>query len=141
MKSKIMLLQIIRQAGKIESRTRFQKYVYLLKQKGLPLDFDFELSYYGLHSPHLSSALSVLGVKGLIKREEVEIKTEDKGVITRYDYTLSEEGQELIDSIDISDEHKEAIDDVLRKYESMSIDELLGVIYKKLGLKEGDGQG
>ena len=78
----------------IRGRTRFQKIVFLLKEKyGISFDFEFKPYYYGPYSEELSDTLSLLTALKLVEED-----TEHLGVgITRYDYRLTEKGKKYFE--------------------------------------------
>jgi uncharacterized protein YwgA len=77
----------------IRGRTRFQKMIFLLKEKyKVPFSFKFKPYYYGPYSDDFADILSLL--KALNLTEE---KAEYVGVgATRYNYQLTDKGQKYV---------------------------------------------
>jgi uncharacterized protein YwgA len=77
----------------IRGRTRFQKMIFLLKEKyKVPFSFKFKPYYYGPYSDDFAEILSLL--KALNLTEE---KAEYIGAgATRYNYQLTDKGQKYV---------------------------------------------
>lgn len=91
------LLELVAVNGKIEGRKRFQKLVYILKQKGFDFTEKYTYHYYGTYSATLQMEIDYLVDSGLLREEQVG---------ETYEYTLSEEYHELEG---IFDHHKDLI--------------------------------
>ncbi|MCS7365125.1 MAG: hypothetical protein NDF54_06805 [archaeon GB-1867-035] len=87
--SPLLLLKILKEhSGVIEGRKRFQKIVFLLKEKyGIPLKYSFLSYYYGPYSKELQRDLNILVRLGLIEEDF-------DGVM--YTYKLTELGEKLL---------------------------------------------
>jgi uncharacterized protein YwgA len=55
--------------GKIVSRTRLQKTIYLLQRKGLPTGFSYSLHFYGPYSDGLNTGLKLVRQLELVEEE------------------------------------------------------------------------
>jgi len=88
----LFLLKVLKEHdGKINGRKRFQKIIFLLKEKfNIPFSYKFLKYYYGPYSYELQSDLSMMVDMGLI--------TEKYDGLT-YTYELTEKGKKLLDSL------------------------------------------
>lgn len=59
--------------GKVEGRTRLQKTMMLLQQKGLPTDYLYSIYFYGPYSDGVSSDVVLLESLGLVEESPEEI--------------------------------------------------------------------
>lgn len=82
--------------SRVEGRTRIQKEICILKHRdAVPLSFDFKPYFYGPYSPELADVIDTL-----LATDVVEQSIERLGFgVYRYDYTLTEQGKKLFDSI------------------------------------------
>ena len=80
------LLELVAVNGKIEGRKKFQKLVYILKQKGFEFKEAYTYYYYGPYSSTLQMEIDFLVESGLLREEQVG---------ETYEYTLSNEFGEL----------------------------------------------
>lgn len=88
----LLLLSLFFQKKPVKGRTRFQKTICLLKYKyKIPFGFNFRYYYYGPYSDDLADTLSLLEAADLVKEkgEMLDIN------LVRYNYELTEKGQEL----------------------------------------------
>lgn len=92
----LLLLLLLYLQKQIKGRTRFQKTVCVLKHKfGVDFSFKFRSYYYGPYSKSLSDALSLLHGTNLVRE-----RSEKLGVgIVRYNYQLTEKGEEIASAI------------------------------------------
>jgi len=60
------LITLLKEAKEIKGRTKFQKIVYILKQKGIDFDEKFKYHFYGPYSPDLQLELEELIDRKLI---------------------------------------------------------------------------
>jgi uncharacterized protein YwgA len=74
----------------VKGRTRFQKMIFLLKEKyDVPFTFKFKPYYYGPYSEEISDVLALLTALKFM-----EEKTEYLGMgVTRYNYQLTDKGK------------------------------------------------
>jgi uncharacterized protein YwgA len=80
----------------VRGRTRFQKMIYLLKEKyEIPFDANFKPYYYGPYSEEIADILTLLNALKF-----TEEKTEYLGMgITRYKYQLTDKGKKYINKL------------------------------------------
>lgn len=91
------LLLIIKHLKKVKGRTRFQKVVYLLKEKyGLEMFYKFMPYYYGPYSDDLQSDIDILSRLGIISVETVSLS---EGRVL-YVHTLTDKGKRLTNKIE-----------------------------------------
>lgn len=92
----VLLLEIIGLSGSITGRKRLQKIVCILKHRNhLPLGFNYIPYYYGPYSDELASAIQTL-----IGSEYVNEEAEEIGIgIYQYTYTLTTQGQAIVNEI------------------------------------------
>jgi len=92
----LLLLLLLHLQKQIKGRTRFQKAVCVLKHKfGVGFSFKFRSYYYGPYSKSLSDALSLLHGTNLVR----EIPETLGSGIVRYNYQLTEKGEEIATAI------------------------------------------
>ncbi|MHA1495560.1 MAG: hypothetical protein ACTSRQ_16275 [Candidatus Thorarchaeota archaeon] len=92
----IRILTLVSEHETIEGRTRFQKLVFLLKTTNdIPFSFEFTPYYYGPYSYDLSDYLSNLVSFNLLEESRTHLRPD----IYRYDYTLTNKGQEVLKKI------------------------------------------
>jgi len=88
-KRRSLLLWVLKQAGEIRGRTRFQKMILIgQKELGLPDFFDFSKHYYGPYSWDLTEA-----IEDLILQGDIVEHTEQSGDYILYTYELSDQGK------------------------------------------------
>jgi hypothetical protein len=81
--------------GSVRGRTRIQKDICILKYKdNIPFTFEFESNYYGPYSYSLSDTVDTLIAAGLLEETVVLLSSGVK----RYDYKLTQEGNELFEN-------------------------------------------
>jgi len=91
-----MVLLLLKYLKRVEGRTRFQKLVYLLKEKyGIDFSYRFMPYYYGPYSDDLQSDVRMLSLLDLIK---VETTSLGRGVL-QYDHSLSPQGTKVAKEI------------------------------------------
>jgi uncharacterized protein YwgA len=82
--------------SKVRGRTRVQKDICILKHKDkIPFNFKFEPNYYGPYSYELTDTVNTLVAAGLLEQSITHLSSG----IRRYDYTLTEEGEEMFQKI------------------------------------------
>lgn len=80
----------------VEGRTRLQKDICILKhQERIPFNFDFESHYFGPYSSELTDTIDTLVAAGLLN-EKLIISSQGN---LRYDYSLTNEGRRLFESV------------------------------------------
>lgn len=136
----VPLLMIKAEDGEeVSGITRFQKLVFLAQMGGLEDDpipsletdskYEFEPYDYGPYSKELYDNLDSLVEKGLVKTQKRETPSGN----TRKDYSLTEEGRDLLDRAsklgDISEIDKKIIRGIKRKYNDMPLFELIDKVY------------
>jgi len=94
------LLLILKYHGKIWGRTRFQKIIFLLKEKyGIKFSYEFIPYYYGPYCQDLQYEIDMLNILGLI-----DINPEGE---TLYSHILTDAGKKEADSIETKMEPRE----------------------------------
>lgn len=85
-----LLASLFYNSDPVRGRIRFQKTIFLLKEKyGIAFDFDFKPYYYGPYSEELSDTISLLTALNLVEED-----VEHLGMgMTRYDYRLTAKGK------------------------------------------------
>ena len=87
------LLVVLKYYGKIWGRTRFQKIIFLLKEKyGVKFNYKFIPYHYGPYSQDLQYEIDMLNALGLI-----DINPED-GIL--YSHQLTAEGKKAADKME-----------------------------------------
>jgi uncharacterized protein len=89
--NRYQLAKIVQWTGKLRSRKRMQKMVFLLQAAGCPLDAEYDLHYYGPYSQDVAQLADELTRANLLA-EEVETRPQGE----QYSYTLP---QKSIDQI------------------------------------------
>ena len=95
--------------GERPGKKVLQKMVFLMIEKGVPLNYDFGLHFYGPYSSPLNTETDFLYADGIIK----------------IDYSGNSHKMEVDESVEVSscgltDEQKNNIDDVIEKFKDMS---------------------
>jgi len=91
---RLILLMDVLHSKKIVGRTRLQKFVYLLKEQGVDVSYDFVPYFYGPYSSSLQRDLSMLCGIGILKEMKSTIEIEDIPG-SKYTYQLTEEGKKI----------------------------------------------
>ena len=97
------LAKLISSVGKVDSRKRLQKAVYLLQLAGCPLKCDYILHYYGPYSFDVAALVDCLDGADIIEetpkgnRYEVHIIDKGKAALKRFEKTLK--GQSVLSQI------------------------------------------
>lgn len=128
-------LTILYYARKIYGRVRFQKMVFLCKtEEKISTEYEFESYKYGPFSFDLASDLSDLSINyELIDVEEIPFVTSD-GISTTSVYSLTNKGKKYVEKevlTRLDEEQKKAIQLIINKYASLSLDKLLSYVYEK----------
>lgn len=89
------LAKLIAYAGRLESRKRLQKVVFLLQVSGCPLSTEFTLHHYGPYSEELARLTDEM-VRSSILVEE----SSSNGIGQQYSYTLAPAVEEQIREMD-----------------------------------------
>lgn len=96
--TKYQLAKLISMAGKIESRKRIQKTVFLLKAAGCPIEAEYRLHYYGPYSSDVAELLDEMTAMGILVEDRRELSCG-----TQYDYSLTEEARASLEEFDQSE--------------------------------------
>jgi len=76
----------------VKGRTRIQKDICILKHRdGVPFNFEFESHYYGPYSNELADTIDTLVASGILEQNVMILPSG----VRRYDYNLTEEGNEM----------------------------------------------
>lgn len=119
---------ILRKTGPI-LKTKLLKLLFLvdyyaIKKIGKQItDLDYKKYFYGPYDKNFELVLNKMYVEGLIHTEE---HISSKGNV----YYLIEPGPFETGKINLSNEEKEILDEVLQKYGEMTLNEVLEEIYK-----------
>ncbi len=125
-----LVLSVLKQVGKIEGRTRFQKMIFLGQQElGLRKSFDFSRHYYGPYSPDLADVIETLMLHGDVIEEKEQL-----GDYIKYSYSLSRSEEVGISDRYITDEQSL---ETLKKLSRTRLDLILAYVYKKYCPKQG----
>ena len=95
------LLKFLNTFKKIDSKTKFQKLVFLAKKEyNLDLGYDFKQYNYGPYSEELSLDIEALKQLGFInvKEEIISNLNENNYPIIRYEFEISDLGKELVNN-------------------------------------------
>jgi len=99
----LLLATLFYQRVSIKGRTRFQKTIFLLREKyGVPFSFKFRPYYYGPYSEDLSDLISVLKAINIVNEFPEELGLG----ITRYNYQLTERGKKYFKELQRSAEDR-----------------------------------
>jgi uncharacterized protein YwgA len=119
--------------GELRGRTRFQKLVFLtkekLKEENHDIDIQFSRLFYGPFSRDLRNS-----IKTQIKEGTLLECVEESSYGLVYVYTLTDEGRNLVaDSLQkglIDQEVKRHIEEVARGFGDKPLDELIAIVYR-----------
>lgn len=113
------LLVVLNRLGDIRGRTRFQKILYLLKEKdNIDLDYDFIPYYYGPYSRGLQLEINLLEAADFV---QVEAKDDNL-----YVHSLTEKGKAAAKEIEQKIEKEERmLLNALKKYKRRSTSSLI----------------
>ncbi len=125
---------LYRMNGEVRGRTRFQKLVFLtkekLKEENRDIDIRFSKLFYGPFSRDLNDTLKAQTEEGTV---EERIEESSFGLV--YIYNLTEIGKNLVeDSLCkglIEQEVKKKIEAVANEFGDKPLDELISVVYRK----------
>jgi uncharacterized protein YwgA len=93
------LAKVIGWAGRLHTRKRLQKVVYMLQSAGCrPLNAEFQLHHYGPYSNELSRLSDDMVQAGLL-----EERAESNGVGMQYSYTLTDRARSLVGELDATE--------------------------------------
>lgn len=129
-KKRDLILFLLKQADKIEGRTRFQKMIFLgQKELGLPELFGFKKYHYGPYSQELADIIQSLVLRGDLKET-----IEDFGNTIKYNYELGSKAETETDV----DFNREKIDiETLKRLGNLPLDLILTYVYDKYCPGEG----
>ncbi len=114
------LLVILNKLGVIAGRTRFQKLIFLLRNKdGIELNYNFIPYYYGPYSTELQLEIDLLEAAGL-----VQVVPQDGNL---YTHRLTPEGERAVLEIERKMEASERtkLEGALRNYKRISTGSLI----------------
>ena len=97
------LAKLISSVGKVDSRKRLQKAVYLLQSAGCPLKCDYILHYYGPYSFDVAALVNCLDGADIIeetpKGNRYEVHSIDKGKAALKRFEKTPKGKSLLSQI------------------------------------------
>ena len=105
------VLVILKKLGMIAGRTRFQKIIFLLKNKeGIDFDYNFIPYHYGPYSAELQLEINLLEAADLL-----QVIPQDG---TLYMHRLTPEGESIADKIQrkMASSEKKKLEEALKKY-------------------------
>jgi uncharacterized protein YwgA len=123
------LLVMLRKIGTVRGRTRFQKMIFLLKEKeNIDLGYNFIPYYYGPYAQDLQLELDMLEAAGFI-----QVKHQDGNL---YVHSLTEQGKDIANEIANNMEKGDLLklEKSLRKYKSKSTVSLIKEAKKIAGM-------
>jgi uncharacterized protein YwgA len=92
------LMAIFQRCGKIRSRIKIQKIVYVLRSLGYPLTERYEYRHYGPYSEDLASELLSCVNARYLEEEKVEGEGEEDQGYTRYDLSIAPRGVQFLET-------------------------------------------
>jgi len=119
-----IILLLLKYLKGVKGRTRFQKIIYLLKEKyGIDLSYRFMPYYYGPYSDDMQSDIDMLSLLDLLK---VEVVSLGEGVL-RYEHNLSPKGSEVAEEIEkqLSSNQKRQLQSALNELKDVETDKLV----------------
>ena len=122
-------LTILKLAGTVHGRTRFQKMVFLSEVEGhIGEHFQFHEDAYGPFSCPLADTLSEARTLGLVDETVASVGYGR----TRYDYEISQLGRNAVAAFDLEPYStiERRVEGVVEKYKDMSLDGLLYYVYQ-----------
>ena len=130
----LCILELIRTAGKVESKTKLQKMMFLAKEdEKVNHGYFFEKYLYGPFSFDVSSDLNALERFGLIRIERTTVNLEDNEV-ERFSFSLTSEGLKFLEESKniLEDVDVEGIHRIVGKWNAKTLNEILDYAYKKV---------
>jgi hypothetical protein len=126
-----LVLWILKNAGVIKGRVRFQKMVFLgQKELGLPKKFKFTKYYYGPYSWELTET-----IEDLILQGDITEHVQQYDDYTLYIYRLSDQGKETAETKQVSIDKKrstvEDTGDALHALAGVPLKKILNYVYGK----------
>jgi len=125
------LLLTTKYLKEVKGRTRFQKFVYLLKEKyGLELSYKFMPYYYGPYSDDLQSDIDILSRLDIINVEPVSLF---EGRVL-YVHTLTDKGKYLAKKIEkeIPNEQIKQLQSALDELNNLETEDLVKIAKKDM---------
>jgi uncharacterized protein YwgA len=123
--TRYQLVKLVEWAGRLRSRKRLQKVVYLLQSAGCPIRAEFMLHLYGPYTHDLSNLSEEMVTAGLLTETPEQFSS-----VTRFSYELTNRAVELIEKYENDPERAKAVKS-LGRYEPLA-KELLGEDLKVL---------
>ncbi len=117
---KYRVAKLVELAGKLWTRKKLQKVVYLLKAAGCPFDADFTLHHYGPYSHDLARLTDDMVRSGLLEEEAAPNQAAGKS----YSYNLSPRARRQLRELDEAPGRPAAIAE-FEKFEGLAF-QLLG---------------
>jgi len=96
------------QEGRVESRKRLQKSIYLLQRGGCPLQCEYILHYYGPYSFELADLMDQLRAAKIIEEEPEQMAP---GYV-RYKSAITERGKSVVNSFEQTRAGKQALSQI-----------------------------
>ncbi len=120
--------------GEIRGRTRFQKLVFLtkekVKEKNQDIDIEFSRLYYGPFSRDLMTSLKTQSQEGTVKEQ-----LEETSYGLTYIYKLTDPGRNLVENAVkkklISKEVQQKAKIIAKKFGDKPLDELIAYVYSE----------
>jgi len=122
----LILLRNIKEDSSIRGRTKIQKIMFILKNEfNLPQNFKHFLYTYGPYSIILQNEIDTLATFDLVNEKAIPVRN-----YLTYEYSLTEQGQKLADSIihDLSESTKGNINRMVNRARELQEESLEKVI-------------
>lgn len=100
--TRYQLAKLVEWAGKLNSRKRLQKVVFLLQASGCPFNADYTLHHYGPYSQEAARLSDEMVQAGLLKEE-----SQENQVGLQYSYDLTEHAKERVKLLEATPQGKE----------------------------------
>lgn len=115
-------------AGRIDSKTKFQKLIFLAKQENkLQTEYTFDWYFYGPFSRQLAEDLDMMIRLGLIETEDIASLKNSQPII-KTAFSLTNEGQKIAITIN-SKEREEKLKKVIDEWNVKELDGILKYVY------------
>lgn len=121
-----LLLYVLYVAGgKLRSRTKLEKIVYLIQKEVVDLGLKFDINYYGPSSSQLRRWLVTLSVSNEIKEELKPVS--ETGLIHTYEYRLTRLGEIAAESMKekLQPTVKMKIDEIVKTWKDKPKNEII----------------
>jgi len=109
-----ILLYSLKRSGTLPGKKAIQKFVYFLKEAGLPVRFRFQWYKFGPYSEELAYYLDDLVAEGMIKSSQMSIPLlVETGEGTQYNFSIAKRGEVTLAQLNFSQNEVSKIDRIL----------------------------